>query len=314
MASSYEKLKLLRVYRDSLELLVGNWPTPLLRLKSLSRDGYEVWAKLEFFNPFSRSIKDRTVWNMIRRAFESGVLRNAGPLYEATSGNVGIAMACMANVLGLKFRAYIPMTTPKITEILLKFLGAEVKRLEFSTIDRDMVEYVILEARKDHALNLNQYENDANVEVHMEYTAQELCKQLDALGKEPDVLIAGIGTSGHIVGLTIGLRKRYRNLKVVGVQPAPGSRIPGIKRVETKPKWLPRIQLDEIVDVSTEEAIEGCMNIARGDGILIGLSSGAVVKAFEKVRNRFGPGTYILIFPDDIFKYVEIIGDYLSKL
>jgi cysteine synthase A len=304
----------LKVFENPTELATGLWPTPLIKLRSLSQNGYDVWAKLEFFNPFSRSIKDRPVWNMIKRAMEKGTLGNV--LYEASSGNVSISMASLANMLGLKFRAYIPQPTPKTTEILLKLLGVEVVRTDFQTIDQEMINYVVKEAEKYGATNLNQFYNDDNFSAHFNYTAKEIEEQLRSVNRlPPKAIIAGIGTSGHIAALSKYFKERYGDdkIKIIGVVPAKGSKIPGIKRLETKPKWYFLVKVDEVIEITTEKAIEGAVQIARNDGILIGLSSGAVVKAFEEIRNKIGPGTYVLVFPDDAFKYVEKFENYLRQ-
>ncbi len=308
---SSEKRVLLGVFLDPIDLLVNNWPTPLLRLRSLSKSGYDVWAKLEFYNPFSRSIKDRPVWNMIRDAMGKG--RVLKVLYEATSGNVGIAMASLSNIYGIKFRAYIPKPTPKTTEVLLKVLSAEVVSTDHQTIDQDMISMVSKLADMEGATNLNQYINDANYEVHLKYTAREIDEQLKAVGKKPDVIIAGIGTSGHIAALSTYFKDKYGDeVKVIGVQPSPGSSIPGIKRLETRPKWFFKVKVDEVIDVSRDEAVRESISIARSEGILIGLSSGAVTGAFKIIKDKYGLGTYVLIFPDDGFKYVEIFKEYIG--
>ncbi len=256
------------------------------------------FAKLEFFNPFSRSVKDRAVFHMLTKACERGEIGEK-PLFEATSGNVGIAMAAMSNIFGVRFRAYLPKTTPKATVTLLKTLGAEVVLTNFETIDRDMVCFVREEAGKAGALNLNQYENEDNFMAHR-MTAMEIEGQLKAVGKNPDVLVAGIGTSGHIAGIGSYLKERY-GTKVVGVVPAKGERIPGIKRLETGPKWINYV--DEVVEVTLEEAIGGVKLVAKRDGLLVGPSSGAVYSAVLKERVK---GTAVLVFPDDGFKYAEL--------
>ncbi len=268
------------------------------------------FAKLEFFNPFSRSIKDRTAFNMLLRAMERGDI-NGKALFEASSGNTSVSLAALSNVFGIDFRAYLPKPTPKATRVLLRVLGAEVVVTDFETIDQKMVEFVKGEARKAGATNLNQFENDDNFLAHYSVTAKEIEEQLRSIGKEPDVLIAGIGTSGHIAGMAKYLKERY-DTKVIGVVPAKGEKIPGIKRLETRPKWYFQVEIDRVVEVTRSEAIEGSIGVARRDGLLIGLSSGAVVKAYERVSEEFGDGTYVLIFPDDGFKYVEVFESYLG--
>ncbi len=269
------------------------------------------FAKLEFFNPFSRSIKDRAVFNMLMKAIERGDINGVRKIFEATSGNVGISLAALSNVLGIEFRAYLPKPTPKATQILLKVLGAEVVMSDFEVIDPSMVEYVIEEAKKAGALNLNQFENEDNFDAYYRFTAREIDEQLKSIGKRPDIIIAGIGTSGHIGGMAKYFKERY-DTKIIGVVPAKGEKIPGIKRLETKPKWFFEVEIDEVVEITQKEAIEGSIQIARKEGLLIGLSSGAVVKAFEKIRDKYH-GTVVLIFPDDGFKYVDAFERYLSE-
>ncbi|RLF06277.1 MAG: cysteine synthase [Thermoprotei archaeon] len=301
-----------KVYPGVISLLVEGWPTPLVRLKSECEDGLEVWAKLEYYNPFSRSVKDRPVWNMLRKAFEEGRVRRK--VYEATSGNVGIALAALCNFYGLELTAFLPKKPPAITLKLLKILGARVVETEYETISREFWRWVASLAEEDGALNLNQFENDANPEVHYRTLAVELIEQLEAVGRKPDFAIAGIGTSGHIYAVSKRMRERYGGrVKIIGVQPAPGSRIPGIKRVETGPKWLEEARPDLIVDVSLEEAVEGVVKVARREGLLIGLSAGAVYHAYKKLAARGRRGVYVLIFPDDVFKYMDVLAERLAK-
>lgn len=290
------------------------WPTPLVRLKSLSKGNTEVWAKLEFFNPFSHSIKDRPVWNMIVKALKECI--ECGKLYEATSGNVGIAMACLSNALGIKFRAYLPKPTPKYTEILLRILGAEVIKTDYETISPEMINMVKEIAKRESALNLNQFVNDNSFEVHLRHTARELDEQLRLINRSPPkAIIAGVGTSGHIAALSKYFKERYGDqVKIVGVVPVKGDSIPGIKRIETKPKWFFQVKIDDVIEVSKKEAVEMVIEVARKEGILVGLSSGAVTKAFKYAKEIYGEGSYVLIYPDDIFKYVETIGNYLSNI
>ncbi|WP_297501059.1 PLP-dependent cysteine synthase family protein [Thermococcus sp.] len=263
------------------------------------------FAKLEFFNPFSRSIKDRTAFTMLLRALEKN---SPNVLFEASSGNTSIALASLSNVLGIRFRAYLPKPTPKATRILLRTLGAEVIVTDFKTINPEMVDFVREEANLHGALNLNQFENEDNFLAHYTQTGKEIAEQLESIDKTPDVLIGGIGTSGHIAGVSAYLKERYGTL-VVGVVPAEGERIPGIKRVNGQ-KWLSG-NVDRIVEVSQNEAVGGVLKVARREGLLVGLSSGAVVKAYEAVSEELGEGTYVLIFPDDGFKYTEVLEQYV---
>ena len=312
---SYNAVKhSLRVYDSVLSMVNGSWPTPLVRLKSLSDKDYEVWAKLEFFNVLSHSIKDRPIWYMFLRAKEENRIKEA--LYEASSGNVAIALSLLANMHGVKTRLYLPKPTPEYTMTLLRIIGAEVVKTEFETIDQDFVAFVKKKAREDGVTNLNQFENDYNPESHYLYTAREIDMQLSVIGKAPPkAIVCGVGTSGHIAAISRYFRSKYgKDIKIFGVVPAKGDTIPGIKRVETGPKWLSSAKVDGIIEVKTVDAAREVVNMARQEGLLIGMSSGAIVKAFKEIRHDVGAGVYVLVFPDDIFKYVNLVGRYLDVI
>jgi len=309
--SSSELMKLFKVFNNYLELITSYWPTPLVRIKSLSVNGYSVWAKLEFFNVLSRSIKDRVVWYMLMKYLSRyGEVRK---LYEASSGNVAISLAMLGRLLGTKVRIYLPKGTPETTKVILKLLGTEVVETNYGSIDWGLINYVKEVARREGAVNLNQFENEANPEVHLRYTAKELDTQLILAGESPPkAIVCGVGTSGHVSAISKYFKSRYGGrVYVVGAVPSRGSKIPGIKRLETRPKWVREGVLDYVVEVSTEEAIEEVINLARSEGLLVGLSSGAVIKAFREVREVIGGGTYVLIFPDDVLKYLNMIREYL---
>lgn len=293
--------KFMRVFESTVELLYANWPTPLVKLRSLSIGERSVWAKLESYNPFSNSIKDRVGWAMIFDALERGELRNV--LYEATSTNTGIALASIANTLGIKSKLFIPEAVQKAIDVYLDVLGAEVIRLPVG-LTVEALGMVDAEAKAHGGSHLNQFENDANFKVHLKYTAREIDEQLESLGLQPTCIIGGLGTSGHMGAIAFYFKSKYGDdVKVVGVQPAPNEVIPGIRRIETGMKWLHKVRFDEIVDVTQSEAIEGVIKIARTEGLLIGLSAGAVVNAFQKIAEN--KGVYVLIFPDSGYKYAE---------
>jgi len=310
MAKKRQNRRELKVYNSTLELLHEGWPTPIVKLNSLSSASLSVWAKLECYNPFSNSVKDRIGWAMIKEAIENGELKTI--LYEATSTNTGIALTSIANTLGVKTRLYIPRTIQKASDTYLKVLGAEVVRLPVG-LTVEAISHVEREAKADKAAHLNQFENDANFKVHLKYTAREIDLQLNSLGLKPTCIIGGLGTSGHMSAISHYFKTKYGNsVKVVGVQPAQNEVIPGIRRVETGMKWFHNAHFDEVVDVKQTEAIEGAIKIARKEGLLIGLSSGAVVHAFNKIAKE--KGVYVLVFPDSGYKYVEQFEKYLASV
>ncbi|MBS7642288.1 MAG: pyridoxal-phosphate dependent enzyme [Candidatus Bathyarchaeia archaeon] len=305
--NEYKRRSNLRVYNDTLELLYKGWPTPLVRLKSFSSNDRIVLAKLEGFNPFSNSVKDRIGWAMIMEALGRGILREI--LYEATSTNTGIALASIGNILGLRSRFFIPKTVQRVSDAYLKILGAEVERVPVN-LTVEAISEVESKARMDGATHLNQFENDANLKVHLKYTAKEIDLQLREFGVKPDCIIGGLGTSGHMSAISLYFRSKYNGgVKIVGVQPAQDEAIPGIRRVETGMKWVHWFEFDRIVDVRRSEAVEGCIEVARREGLLIGLSSGAVFQAFKKIAKE--SGVYVLVFPDTGYKYGEQFEEYI---
>ncbi len=294
------------VFPSVQDLVTGLWPTPLVRLEHFG----DVWAKLEFFNPLSRSIKDRTIFFLLRRFLNDGLY--GGLVEEASSGNVAVALAALANIYGFRYRAYTTKHLPRTTEVLLRVLGAEVVKVDRDSIDEGFWRWVRDNATRDGAINLNQFENTDNPEGHYYFTGGEIVDQFMSIGKRPRVLIAGIGTGGHVTGIARRLRDAFGDVYVVGVEPAINNVIPGIKRLESGTRWAREV-VDEVIDVSLEEAVDGVIRVARSEGLLIGLSSGAVFQAFLKVRERLGDVTYLLIFPDDIYKYIDIIDRFVNS-
>jgi cysteine synthase/O-phosphoserine sulfhydrylase/cystathionine beta-synthase len=301
-----------RVFMDTEELLYKNWPTPLVRLRNLSSNYMRVWAKLEGFNPWSMSVKDRIGWYMYRKALEK-LGKSINLLVEATSTNTGLAIAAMAAIHKSKLKAFIPSTVSKTGEVLLKIFGADVIRSQKS-LTIELVNDVEEIAGKEGATHLNQFYNDANFEVHLRYTAKELELQFKEVGIEPRAVFGGLGTSGHLSAISFYFKNRFRGVKIYGVVPAPNTSIQGIRRVESGMRWVHYVEIDDIIEVTPEEAVEGILEIVRNEGIFVGLSSGAVYVAFKKVvkEGKLNGGDYILIFPDIGFKYVEQILKYVE--
>ncbi|MEM3549902.1 MAG: pyridoxal-phosphate dependent enzyme [Candidatus Bathyarchaeia archaeon] len=298
----------LRVYTNPIELLIEDWPTPMLKLNSLSTESRSVWAKLEFYNPFSNSVKDRIGWYMLHEALEKGLVKEA--LYEATSTNTGIALTSIANIYGLKTRLYIPKKVQKSSDTYLKILGAEVVRLPVE-LTVQAISQIDSEAKAQEATHLNQFENDANLKVHLKYTAKEIDEQLKSISLKPTCIIGSLGTSGHMSAISIYFKNKYKDkVSIIGVQPAKGEIIPGIRRIETGMKWIQWAHYDKIVDVKQKEALQAAVSIARKEGLLIGISAGAVIHAFNKIAEE--KGVYILVIPDSGYKYIEQFERYLE--
>jgi cysteine synthase/O-phosphoserine sulfhydrylase/cystathionine beta-synthase len=300
-----------RVYSDLFELLERDVPTPLLRLKSLGNEKVTVWAKLEWYHPLSLSIKDRVAWYMMKHAVEQGLLRSTR-VYEATSTNTGLAIVGLANYLGLKARVYLPSTAQRCVDYLFKAMGSEVVRLP-TPITVDMINRVKEDAARDGAFVPNQFENDYNFIVHLKYTAKEIDYQLKSIGRRPSAIISGLGTSGHLSALAVYFKSKYSGVRVYGVQPSKDSAIPGLRRVETKMKWLKYADLDGILEVSLEEAFQSLLSTVRVDGLLVGLSGGAILYATKRlIESGEVYGDVVVVIPDHGVKYVEVL-EYLVE-
>lgn len=297
--------KSMRVCRNHTELIKACWPTPLIRLNSFSNDSREVWAKLEYLNPFSNSIKDRIGWYMIVDALENGRIRGGSKsVYEASSTNTGIALSCISKSFDLKTRIYLPQTVQRCSDVYIRLLGSEVIRVQ-EQLTVEALEVVKRDSLRNNAFHIDQFENDANFICHLRYTSKEIDYQLKSVGLKPRRIICALGTSGHASAISFYFKNRYRDeVEVIGVQPAEDESIPGMRRVETGMKWIHYVKIDEIIDVTRREAIDGVMKVAGMDGLPIGLSAGAVVAGLSKLKDT--EGVSVLIFPDHFYKYAEI--------
>jgi cysteine synthase/O-phosphoserine sulfhydrylase/cystathionine beta-synthase len=302
-----------RVYSSVVDLVERDVPTPLVKLKYLSDLGVRAWAKLEWYHPFSLSIKDRIAWYMLVNAIERGFLKTK-KLYEATSTNTGLGLVGLANYYGFKVRVYLPSTVQKCVDYLFLAMGADVVRKE-SPLTVAMINSVLLDAARDGAVVLNQFENDLNFIVHLKYTAKEVDYQLRSAGITPRAIIGGLGTSGHMSAISLYFKNRYSDVDVYGVQPAEGSTIPGLRRVETGMKWARYAELNKVVDVKLEEAFNTVIDVARSDGLLVGLSGGGVLYALRRLaEDGVVRGDVVAIIPDHGVKYIEILESLVTKL
>lgn len=289
-----------KVYFDPIQLLEENWPTPLLKLSI----GQDVWGKLEFYNPFSRSIKDRTAIYLFKEALK----REAKKITEATSGNIGIALSSLSAIYDREFVAFIPSQAPKAFKIAMKILGTEVVEAGKST--NDLLPIVKEFAKSSGSYHLNQFNSPLNVKAHVETTAREIDEQLRSVDRFPQRIIATMGTGGHVTGISKYFKEKYKDeVEIIGVEPAENNRIPGIKR-QNGDTLVNNAIIDRVMDITSKEAIQGVIKVARSSGIIIGISSGATVAAYEKLSDD---KTTVLIFPDDGFKYLDELYQSMSE-
>lgn len=288
--------------------------TPLVRLNRISSGlTAELLVKLEFFNPLS-SVKDRIAVSMIDAAEKEG---NIGPdtlIVEPTSGNTGIALAFVCAAKGYRLCLTMPETMSMERKKLLVHLGAELILTPGTQGMKGAIEKAasIVESRSD-AFMPNQFKNPANPRIHRETTAEEIWKDTDG---KVDMLVAGIGTGGTITGVGQVLKQRNPDFKVIAVEPADSPVLSGGKPGSHKiqgigagfiPEVLDRGILDDIVTVTNEDAFETARKLAKMEGILCGISSGAAVwAAMEVARRQDSAGKRIVaIVPSTGERYIS---------
>lgn len=288
--------------------------TPVVRINRLF-PGYEVWSKLERANP-GASIKDRIALAMIEAAEADGSLQPGSTIIEPTSGNTGIGLAMVAAVKGYKITLVMPESMSIERRKIMAAYGAEFDLTPREKGMKGAIERAHeLVAQTPGAWMPHQFENRANIDVHLRTTAQEI---LDDFPEGFDVLITGVGTGGHITAVGEVLKEHFPNLKVYAVEPelspvisggAPGPHpLQGIG-AGFIPKNLHTDVLDGTIQVSKDEAYEMTRRSAREEGTFIGVSSGASLAAIAKKLPELPPGSRILTFCYDTGeRYLSVEG------
>ncbi|MDD2553856.1 MAG: cysteine synthase A [Desulfotomaculaceae bacterium] len=297
---------------DNLTDLIGG--TPLLRLRRMSQGASaDLVVKVEFFNP-GGSIKDRTGYNMILKAEEKGLLKPGSVIIEPTSGNTGIGLALVAAVRGYRLILTMPDTMSNERRNLLKAYGAELVLTPGAAGMNEAVRKAE-ELAKDipGSYMPQQFENPANPEIHRLTTAEEIWSDTDG---KVDIVVGGVGTGGTITGIAQVLKARKPGLKTIAVEPADSPLLSGGKPGPHKiqgiganfiPAVLDLSLVDEIFKVSNEDAFETSRRLAREEGLLAGISSGAAVfAALELARRRENEGKLIVaVLPDSGERYLS---------
>ena len=283
--------------------------TPLLPLRRLSRGlspRVKILAKAEWFNP-GGSVKDRPALNIIRSALANGNLGNGKRLLDSTSGNMGISYATFGAVLGIPVTLTIPASASPERFAILRSLGAEL----ILTDPTEGSDGAILVARQlasekpDLYWYANQYNNAANWEAHYKSTGPEVISQTNG---EVTHFVAGLGTSGTLIGTGRYLREKLPHVKIIAFQPdAAFHGLEGLKHMPTaiKPAIYDPSFADETLEVRTEEARDMISRIAREEGLFVGISSGAAAVAALRVAKQLDEGTVVTLFPDAGYKYLS---------
>ena len=295
--------KVLAPLHLGLDAHVGN--TPLIPLDKIS-SRVKVSAKAEWFNP-GGSVKDRPALNIIRTALAGGKLTGARRLLDSTSGNMGIAYATLGVPLGIQVALAIPANASPERMTILKALGAELvltDPLEGSD-GAIQVARQIASQHPNEYFYADQYNNPANWQAHYLGTGPEIVEQTSG---QVTHFVAGLGTSGTLMGVGRYLRQYNPNIKLVGVQPdAAFHGLEGLKHMPTAvvPGIYDQSILDQLIEVSTEAAYEMTLRLARQEGLFVGVSSGAAAVAALQVAGQLDQGSVVTVFPDAGYKYLS---------
>jgi len=281
--------------------------TPLVRLRVFEREtpGVELYAKAEWQNP-GGSVKDRAAARMILEGEASGRLTHDKTILDATSGNTGIAYAMVGAARGYKVKLCVPENASPERKLILRALGAEL----VLTNPLESTDGAIREARRlvasdpDRYFYPDQYNNDGNWRAHYDTTAPEIIEQTSGRITH---FVAGLGTSGTFVGTARRLKKFNPAIKVISFQPdSPFHGLEGLKHMESAivPGIFDPTLADEDLRIGTERAYRMVRRLARQEGLLAGISSGAAVAAMLDVAQRVTEGIVVTIFPDGADKYL----------
>jgi len=286
----------------TLEEFVGN--TPLVRLQRLpGTSSNQVLAKLEGNNP-AGSVKDRPALNMIRKAEQRGEIRPGDALIEATSGNTGIALAMAAAIKGYRMKLVMPEHMSIERRAAMRAFGAEIILTSRAGSMEEAIDTArAMEARGEGRV-LDQFSNADNPGAHYESTGPEIW--CDTQGQVTH-FVSSMGTTGTIMGTSRFLKERNPAIQIVGVQPTPGSSIPGIRRwpKEYLPKIYEPTRVDRIIDVSQDEAEVTTRRLASEEGIFCGVSSGGAVAVAVHLAQELSDATIVVIICDRGDRYLS---------
>lgn len=304
------------VYNNALEL-IGN--TPLVRLSKIEEKlglKAKIFAKVEYFNT-TGSVKDRIAFKIISEMEKDGRLVPGSTLIEPTSGNTGIGISCVAAVKGYRCIIVMPSTMSAERVKLMKAYGAEVVLSDGKLGMSGAIEEANrLNKEIENSFIVGQFVNLMNPQMHYETTGPEIYKDLDG---KVDILVGGIGTGGTITGTGKFLKSKIHTLKVVGLEPATSAILSGQPKGPHKiqgigagfePLTLDKKILDEILTISNEEAYEYTRLVAKTEGLLVGISSGAALRGavIEASKEENEGKTIVVIFPDSGDRYLSVEG------
>ena len=283
---------------------IGN--TPLVELKRISENGkVKIFAKLEGNNP-GGSIKDRPALYMIEKAEQSGQLTKDKIIIEPTSGNTGIALAMISASKGYRVKLTLPECVSTERRHVLEAFGADVvlTSAKEGTDGAIRTAHKIYDENPDKYFMPNQFVNENNSLAHYETTAPEIYRQTNG---RIDVFVAGMGTTGTLMGASRYFREKSRGIKIIGIEPTEGHTIQGLKNMTESivPAIYDTSWLDDIIMMEDGEAFEMTRRLATEEGIFAGISSGAAVAGAVRVAQGMKSGTVVTILPDRGDRYLS---------
>jgi cysteine synthase len=285
---------------DGVLGLIGR--TPIVEIKRLNKNQkVRILAKLEGFNPCS-SVKDRIALYMVEGAEQRGELKPGMTILEPTSGNTGIGLAMIASVKGYQVKIVMPETMSVERQQALKAFGAELVLTPGEEGMNGAIELARVMAQDTRYYMPDQFANPDNVRAHFEGTGQEILEQTDSV----DVLVAGIGTGGTLMGASRKLRERDPGIKVVAVEPFPNSRIQGLRNLaDYMPPIFDISVLDEKMNVDDRSAFTMSRALVSEEGLFVGISSGAAMCEAVHQATTMQSGTVLVVFPDRGDRYLS---------
>ena len=281
---------------------IGN--TPLVELSHINPNpNVKLYAKLEGHNP-GGSVKDRAAYGLIQGGIESGVIKPDSKLIEATSGNTGIALAMIARLNNLHIELVMPENSTRERVLSMRAFGAVVTLTPAEGSMEAAIDYARKKVEEEGYIMLDQFGNLNNPNMHYKTTGPEIWR--DTEGKVTH-FVSAMGTTGTIMGVSRYLKEQNPEITIVGAQPEDGSKIPGIRKwpEEYLPKIFDRSRVDQIIEVSEEEAKLMTKRLAREEGVFAGISSGGSVATALKLIPSLESGVVVCIICDRGDKYLS---------
>ncbi|MFW9823834.1 MAG: PLP-dependent cysteine synthase family protein [Candidatus Thorarchaeota archaeon] len=291
-------------YYSNILKLIGR--TPLVRInKSNPNPNVLILAKLEKYNP-AGSVKDRIAISMIEEAEKQGILFPGKIVIEPSSGNTGIGLALICSVKSYHLEIVMPETMSVERRKIMTAYGAKITLTPGDKGMNGAEDYVkdIVKRNPEKYFYPNQFANENNPLAHYRYTAEEIIEDTDG---EIDVFVAGLGTSGTLMGVSKRLKEYNPKIKIIGVEPVPKSGIQGLKNLDTSyvPEIFDESRLDEKVYVNLEEAEHASRMLSLQEGIFSGISSGAAMHVAIETAKKMKSGTLVVLLPDGGEKYIS---------